>query len=144
MTVSSNQVCLPRAIRKGNHILSDELVEGVIIKLDAFPSAGALHVLEQIDRGIVGVPYRAVPDSPNDLLEPVRRQKSIAQGIRTLGIEELPKRVSAEESGTAVRTQVWVQHQTLIAASSKGFSSTKSFFRQPPASRIDDANHRCA
>ena len=36
----------------------------------------------------------------------VRRQKSIALGIRALGIEELPKRVSAEESRTPIRKQV--------------------------------------
>src|SRR5262245_17492025 len=51
--------------------------------------------------------------------------KSLLPEIRALGIEELPKRVSAEGSRTPLRKQVWVQHQTLIAASSRGFSSTK-------------------
>jgi hypothetical protein len=51
--------------------------------------------------------------------------------------------VIAEESGTPVRKQSWVQRQTLIPARVEKFSSTKRLFRQLPASRIDDANHRC-
>jgi hypothetical protein len=55
----------------------------------------------------------------------VRRQKCIAPGIGALGIEELPKRVSAEESGTPVRKQVWVQYQTLILQARKAFHPRK-------------------
>jgi hypothetical protein len=52
--------------------------------------------------------------------------KSPLPGFRALGINELPKSGSAEESGKPLSKQVWVQHQTLIPASSKGFSSTKT------------------
>ena len=51
------------------HVLTDQFIENVIVELDAFASTGALDVLEEIDRGIAGVTYSAIPDSPNDLLE---------------------------------------------------------------------------
>jgi hypothetical protein len=39
--------------------------------------------------------------------------KVYCPGIRALGIEELPKGVIAEESGTPVRKHVWVQRETV-------------------------------
>jgi hypothetical protein len=52
-----------------DHVLTHQTVENVVVKPDAFASAGALDVLAEIDRGIAGATYRAVPDSPNDLFE---------------------------------------------------------------------------
>jgi hypothetical protein len=52
-----------------DHVLADQLIENIVIKADAFASAGAFDVLEEIDYGIAGVTYRAVPDPSNDLLE---------------------------------------------------------------------------
>ena len=60
-------------------VLADQFVENVIIKPDAFASAGAFNVLKEIDRGIAGVTHCAVPDSPNDLLEPFLLPGAVAR-----------------------------------------------------------------
>ena len=54
---------------EANHVLPDQFVENIVFKLDPLASAGALDILEEIDRGIPGVTYSTIPDSPNDLLE---------------------------------------------------------------------------
>jgi hypothetical protein len=58
-----------RATRRSGHVLADQFVENIVIKPDAVASARALNVFEEIDRGIAGVTYGPIPDSPNDFLE---------------------------------------------------------------------------
>ena len=62
-----------------DHVSADQSVENIVVKLDAFASAGAFHVLEEIDRGIAGVTYCAVSDSPNDLLELLLLPSAVAR-----------------------------------------------------------------
>src|SRR5262249_48864060 len=52
-----------------DHVLADQFVENIVIEPDTVASARAFNVFEEIDRRIAGVTYRAIPDSPNDLLE---------------------------------------------------------------------------
>jgi hypothetical protein len=67
------------------NLLADQSVENIIVKLDAFASAGAFDLLEEIDRGVAGATDRAVPDSPNDLLEPFLLQARLrGSGIATI------------------------------------------------------------
>jgi hypothetical protein len=68
--------------------------------------------------------------------------KVYCPGIRALGIEELPKRVIAEGSGRCQEASLGATSD-IDPCKLEGFFIYEDFFRQPAASRIDDANHRC-
>src|SRR6266702_1726096 len=53
------------------NVLSDQFVENVVVKWDTFAGAGAFDVLDEVDSGIACATDRAIPGSPNDLLEPL-------------------------------------------------------------------------
>jgi hypothetical protein len=47
---------------EAGHVLTDQFIENVIIEVNAFTSASASHVLEEINSEIVGATYSVIPD----------------------------------------------------------------------------------
>src|SRR5881296_3606317 len=50
-------------------LLADQFIENIVVKGDGFAGAGAFDVLNEIGPRTVRATDRAIPDSPNDLLE---------------------------------------------------------------------------
>ena len=53
----------------GTPNLADQFVENIVVKRDTFAGACAFDIFDEIDPGIARAADRAIPDSPDDLLE---------------------------------------------------------------------------
>jgi len=67
-SLTNRRARLPADSPAGN-ALADQVIENIVVEWDTFAGACAFDVLSEIDPGKARATDRAIPDSPNNLLE---------------------------------------------------------------------------